>query len=50
MIGFKAVAVAEQFELDVIDIPVMLLSVGYATEGNWPKKPRKDVVHILKFV
>ena len=50
MIGFDAAAVAEQFELDAIDIPVMLVTVGYATEGNWPKKPRKEVNQVLKFV
>ncbi|MGI4848908.1 MAG: nitroreductase family protein [Janthinobacterium lividum] len=50
MIGFNAAAVAEQFSLPATDIPVMLITVGYAAEGNWPKKPRKAVRDILHFV
>jgi nitroreductase len=50
MIGFDAAAVAQQFELSATDIPVMLVTVGYAAPGNWAKKPRKAVDSILRFM
>ncbi len=50
MIGFDAAAVAETFELDSTEIPVMLVTVGYPGAANWPQKPRKAVQDILTFI
>ena len=50
MIGFDAAGVAAAFELDATDVPVMLVTVGYAGPSNWPKKPRKAVADVLAFV
>ena len=47
MIGFNPVAVAEAFGLSSTDVPVVLVSVGYAGAGNWAKKPRKAVSDVL---
>ncbi|WP_280190825.1 nitroreductase family protein [Delftia sp. PS-11] len=49
MIGFDAVGVADAFALQANEIPVMLLTVGYAAAANWPQKPRKDVAQVLSF-
>jgi nitroreductase len=49
MIGFDAAAVTDAFRLSVIEVPVMLVTVGYAGPANWPKKPRKAVPEVLTF-
>lgn len=49
MIGFDAAGVADAFGLQANEIPVMLLTVGYAAAANWPQKPRKDVAQVLSF-
>ena len=49
MIGFDAAGVADAFGLLATEIPVMLLTVGYAAATNWPQKPRKDVAQVLSF-
>jgi nitroreductase len=49
MIGFDPVGVAAAFELAATDVPVMLVTVGYAGPSNWPKKPRKAVADVLAF-
>lgn len=49
MIGFDAAGVAAQLGLADTEIPVMMVTVGYAAPGNWPKKPRKAVDSILRF-
>ena len=49
MIGFDAAAVSREFGLGPDEIPVMLLTVGYAAPGNWPRKPRFPASQILSF-
>lgn len=45
--GFIADEVALAFELSNTEIPVMLVTVGYAAPGNWPQKPRKEIHEIM---
>lgn len=45
--GFDSQQVAEQFNLSDTDIPVMLVTVGEATDSNWQQKVRKPVSEIL---
>lgn len=47
MIGFDQDAVASEFGLAPNEIPVMLLSVGFATSENWPQKPRRPMGEVL---
>ncbi|MDF3084036.1 nitroreductase family protein [Burkholderia sola] len=49
MIGFDPAAVAAAFGLKSTDVPVMLVTVGYAAPGNWPQKPRKSTSDVLTF-
>jgi nitroreductase len=49
MIGFDPEGVKQAFDISDQFVPVMLLTVGYAAEGNWPRKPRLDVNEVLKF-
>jgi nitroreductase len=49
MSGFDPAGVAREFNLSDIEVPVMLLTVGYAAPGNWPQKPRKDVAEVLEY-
>jgi nitroreductase len=48
--GFDADTVARQFALHATEIPVMLITVGYAAAGNWPQKPRKQVHEVMQLV
>lgn len=50
MIGFDQAAVAKEFGLSDLEIPVMLVTVGYPGATNWPQKPRKAVNDVLQFV
>jgi len=50
MIGFDAVGVANEFGLGSDEVPVVLVTVGYAADGNWPQKPRRSVTELLSFV
>jgi nitroreductase len=50
MAGFDSASVAREFHLSEVDIPVMLVAVGYAGEGNRPQKPRLDVSRVLEVV
>jgi nitroreductase len=50
MVGFDPTAVARQFSLAADEIPVMLVAVGYAREGNWPQKPRLPVSRVLETI
>jgi nitroreductase len=50
MIGFDQSAVAREFGLSGLEIPVMLVTVGYPGATNWPQKPRKAVNDVLQFV
>lgn len=49
MSGFDAEGLSLAFGLAAEVLPVMLLPVGYAAEGNWPQKPRKPLAEILRF-
>ncbi|WP_186060255.1 nitroreductase family protein [Burkholderia gladioli] len=49
MIGFDPAGVASVFGLAPTEVPVMLLTVGYAASGNWPQKPRKPTAEVLSF-
>lgn len=49
MIGFDPHGVAEAFNLEPTDVPVMLVTLGYPAPGNWPQKPRKPVSEVLTF-
>jgi len=50
MIGFDPAGVSREFGLKDNEVPVMLLSVGYPAEGNWPSKGRRDVSQVLSIV
>ncbi len=47
--GFDAAGVAREFGLTEREVPVMLVTVGYAAPGNWPQKPRKPLADVLEF-
>jgi nitroreductase len=49
MIGFDPVGVKKEFNIPEHYIPVMIIAVGYAAPGNWPKKPRFSVDQVLSF-
>ena len=50
MIGFDPAGVAKEAGLGANELPVMLVSVGRAAPGNWPRKPRRAVSEQLKIV
>lgn len=50
MIGFDADAVARTFALREGEIPVLLLAVGRALPGNWPRKPRRPLSEVMALV
>ena len=50
MIGFDAAGVAQEFGLASDEVPVVLVTVGYAADGNWPQKPRRSVDELLTVV
>jgi nitroreductase len=47
MIGFDAEKLKTIFKLDDRYLPTMLITVGYAAEGNWPRKPRLSSTEVL---
>lgn len=49
MIGFDPEGVKREFNIPDRYVPVMLLTVGYAGPGNWPRKPRIIVDEVLAF-
>lgn len=49
MSGFDAAGVKREFNLGEADVPVMLLSIGYAAAGNWPQKVRKPLREVMEF-
>lgn len=49
MIGFDPTGVKREFGIADRYVPVMLLSVGYAAPGNWPRKPRLATDEVLRF-
>jgi nitroreductase len=50
MIGFDPEAVSADFGLAPTEIPVMLVAVGRAAPGNWPRKRRRPVGQVLDVV
>lgn len=50
MVGFDPEAVARQFGLAADEIPVVLVAVGHARDGNWPQKPRLPVTRVLETI
>jgi nitroreductase len=50
MIGFDAAGVAADFALAPTEIPVMLVAVGRAAPGNWPRKRRRPVEQVLAVI
>lgn len=48
MSGFDAEALQQAFSLGSNEVPVVLVTVGYPAEGNWPQKPRKAVEDVLQ--
>lgn len=50
MIGFDAFGVANEFGLGSDEVPVVVVTVGCAADGNWPQKPRRPVTELLSFV
>jgi nitroreductase len=49
MIGFDPAGVKREFNIPDRYVPVMLLTVGYPADGNWPRKPRLAVEDVLAF-
>lgn len=49
MIGFDPAGVKREFGISDRYMPVMLLTLGYAAPGNWPRKPRLGVEEVLAF-
>ncbi len=49
MIGFDPEGVKREFGISDRYVPVMLIAVGYAAEGNHQRKPRLRVDEILAF-
>ena len=50
MVGFDPVGVSQSFDLGQNEVPVMLVAIGRAADGNWPQKPRRAVRDVLAFV
>ncbi|GAA6140972.1 nitroreductase family protein [Hydrogenophaga sp. 5NK40-0174] len=48
--GFDAAAVSTAFGIVSTEVPVMLVAIGRAAAGNWPRKPRRPVNDVLTFV
>lgn len=48
MTGFDAEAVHAAFGLAADEFPVLLVPVGHAADGNWPRKPRRAVSQVLE--
>lgn len=49
MIGFDSAGVQQAFNIPERYVPVMTLAVGYAADGNWPRKPRLEVSEVLAY-
>ncbi len=49
MIGFDPDGVRREFNIADRYVPVMLIAVGPAAAGNWPRKPRLTVDEVLAF-
>ncbi|WP_407276730.1 nitroreductase family protein [Halothiobacillus sp. DCM-1] len=47
MIGFDAAKLKKTFAIAERYLPVLMITVGYNGEGNWPKKTRRPVEELL---
>ncbi|MEV4782971.1 nitroreductase family protein [Burkholderia sp. LMU1-1-1.1] len=48
--GFDAEALSAEFGLQSSELPVMLVAVGRAAAGNWPRKERRATQDVLQIV
>lgn len=46
MIGFDSDGVKKEFNLPNAAVPVMIIPVGYALDGNWSRKPRLPIEQV----
>ena len=46
MIGFDAQKLKEAFNIGERYTPAMMVTLGYAREGNWPRKPRLSAAEV----
>lgn len=49
MIGFDPEQVKKAFDIPDRYVPVMLVTLGHAAPGNWPRKPRLSLDDVLAF-
>lgn len=49
MVGFDPDGVRRAFGLVGDDVPVMLVTLGRAADGNWSQKPRRPTNEVLEF-
>jgi nitroreductase len=49
MIGFDPEQVKNKFNISDRYLPIMLVTLGHAAPGNWPRKPRLGVDEVLAF-
>lgn len=47
--GFDAAGVATAFGFAATEVPVILVTTGYAAPGNWTQKLRRPVEEVLEF-
>lgn len=47
MIGFDPIQLKKTFNIAERYIPVMMITVGYPADGNWPKKTRRPISQLL---
>ena len=48
--GFDATLMAHAFELTSIEIPVIIVAVGYSKNNNLPQKPRKPLSQVMTII
>lgn len=46
--GFDAAGVAHEFGLAATELPVIMVTVGYALPGNWPQKARRPLHEVMR--
>ncbi|OMH29189.1 nitroreductase family protein [Motiliproteus sp. MSK22-1] len=49
MSGFDPRGVAREFQLSAVEVPVIMVTVGYPTSGNWPQKPRRPISEVIQY-
>lgn len=48
MSGFDAEALSRDFGLSPTEVPVMLITAGYAAKGNGCQKPRRELTEVME--